>query len=170
MTGWLFVALLAQAASIPGSVPAGSIPDYRIIAPGVAAAGQPSDETLSRLEQLGFKTVINLRRPGEAPVVEREKAVVESQGLRYVSVPVSAQTFSSADVERVRSVLDDESAGPVLFHCASSNRVGAVWGVIQVRRGRSLEEAEAAAKAAGLSSPTMIEAFRRVAAEPAPQP
>ena len=64
--------------------------------------------------------------------------MVEAQGLRYVSVPVTPETLSLADVEAVEKVLADAGARPVLLHCASSNRVGAVWAVIQARKGKSL--------------------------------
>ncbi len=115
---------------------------------------------------MGFRTVVNLRTEKEGAAEER--AVVEAQGLRYVSVPMTADTFSLADVEAVEKVLDDPSAGPVLLHCASSNRVGATWAVIQARKGKSLEEAEAAGREAGLHSPQMEAAVRRVLGAPAP--
>jgi hypothetical protein len=58
----------------------------------------------------------------------------------------------------------------VLLHCASSNRVGGAWAVIQARKGMSLEEAESAGRAAGLHSPQMEAAVRRVLGAPAPAP
>ena len=97
-----------------------------------------------------------------------ERALVEAQGLRYVSIPVTADTFSLADIDAVEKILDDPSAAPVLLHCASSNRVGAAWAVILARKGRTLEEAEAAGRAAGLHSPQMEAAVRRVLGVPAP--
>ncbi len=84
---------------------------------------------------MGFRTVVNLRTEKEGAAEER--AVVEAQGLRYVWVPVTADSFSLADVDAVQKVLDDPSSGPVLLHCASSNRVGAVWAVIQSRKGKT---------------------------------
>jgi protein tyrosine phosphatase (PTP) superfamily phosphohydrolase (DUF442 family) len=65
-------------------------------------------------------------------------------------------------------VLDDPSAGPVLLHCASSNRVGGVWAVIQSRKGKTLDEALAAGQQAGLHSPVMEAAVRRVLGAPPP--
>ena len=35
--------------------------------------------------------------------------------------------FSQEQVDQVAKILDDPAAGPILFHCASANRVGAVW-------------------------------------------
>jgi uncharacterized protein (TIGR01244 family) len=144
----------------PEAVDAGRIPAYRLIRPGLATAGQPTPEALRELRELGFRTVVNLRTEGEGAVPE--KATVEEQGLRYVSVPITPETFSLKDVEAVEAVLRDEGAAPVLLHCASSNRVGAVWAAIQFRAGKSLEEAEADGRQAGLHSPAMDAALRRV--------
>jgi uncharacterized protein (TIGR01244 family) len=117
---------------------------------------------------MGFRTVVNLRTDREGGAQER--AVVEAQGLRYVWVPITADSFSLADVEAVEKVLHDPSSGPVLLHCASSNRVGAVWAAIQAREGKPLEEALAAGREAGLKSPQMEAAVRRVLGSPAPAP
>jgi uncharacterized protein (TIGR01244 family) len=138
-----------------------------VIAPGIVAAGQPGPEALPKLGAMGFKTVLNLRMPAEGgPANERE--VVEGQGLRYVSVPMTAASFSLADVEAVEKVIGDPTAGPILFHCASSNRVGGVWAVIQARKGRSLDAALAAGREAGLMGATMEDAVRRLAAPKTP--
>ena len=166
----LFVAVALGAASasagVPVAVEPAVIPAYRLIHPGLATAGQPTPEALRGLGGMGFRTVVNLRPETEGPAEER--AVVEAQGLRYVSIPVTAATFSLADVEALERVLDDPSAAPVLLHCASSNRVGGAWAVIQARKGKTLEEAEAAGRAAGLHSPQMEAAVRRVLSAPAP--
>ena len=155
-------------AGVPETGEPSSIPAYRLIRPDLAAAGQPSPEALRGLKGMGFSTVVNLRAEKEGPADER--AIVEAQGLRYLSIPVAPDTFSLADVEAVEKVLDDPSASPVLLHCASSNRVGAVWAVIQSRKGKTLDEALAAGREAGLHSPVMEAAVRRVLGVPEPAP
>jgi len=155
-------------AQIPQAVDPAQIPAYRVITPGIVAAGQPAAEVLPKLGAMGFKTVLNLRMPGEGgPANERE--VVEGQGLRYVAVPMTAASFSLADVEAVEKVIADPAAGPILFHCASSNRVGGTWAAILARRGQGLDEALAKGREAGLKSGAMEDAVRRLVAEnPAP--
>jgi len=162
------VALLSAgiaAAQVPEA--AEGIPNYRVLHSGLATAGQPSPEALQKLKEQGFKTVINLRTEAEAGGTAAEKAAVEAQGLRYVAVPISPATFSIEDVQAVAKVLDDAEAAPVLLHCASANRVGAVWAVMQVQKGKSLEEAEAEGREIGLSSGAMSEAMKRVASQAA---
>jgi len=151
-------------AQVPEAVGPAEIPNYRLIAPGLAAAGQPAPAVLPRLGAMGFKTVINLRTAGEAgPANERD--VIEGQGLRYLSVPVSPATFSLADVEAVEKVIADPGSGPILFHCASANRVGATWAAILARRGKPLDEALARGREAGMRSPALEDAVRRIVAE-----
>jgi len=157
----LFVAasLAAPAAEIPASVERTEIPNYQKLAPGLAVAGQPAPDALKKLGTMGFRTVVSLRAPAEG--FGKDQAVVEGQRLRWVNVPVSPATFSKKDVESVARVLDDPSAAPILLYCGSSNRVGGVWAVYQAMKGKSLEEALAEGKKAGLKSPQMIEAVEK---------
>jgi len=163
---FLLVALVAGrvfAADPPQTLPAADIPNYRVMRPGVAVGGQPSPAALSRLSALGFRTVINLRTAEEG--AEEEGRVVREAGLRYVWVPVTPATLSLDDIRAVEAVLQAEDSGPVLLHCASSNRVGGVWTAIRVREGAAWAEAEAEGKEAGLRSPNVLEAVRRAVAE-----
>jgi uncharacterized protein (TIGR01244 family) len=115
---------------------------------------------LARLAALGFKTVINLRTEKEG--AKDEETAVKAAGLAYVWVPVTADTLSLEDAGRVEKVLEDEAAAPVLLHCATANRVGAVWAVLAVKSGKTLDEALAEAKRIGLTSPVLVDAVRRV--------
>ncbi len=153
-------------AQAPESMDPAVIPNYHRVRPDLATAGRPSAEGLLRLKAMGFRTVIDLRTEGEG--VKAEQEAVEKEGLRYVWVPMTAATMSAADVAKVASVVDDAAAGPVLLHCAAANRAGGVWAAIAAAKGKSLDEAEAAGRAAGLASPSMVEAFRRVAGAPKP--
>jgi len=136
-------------------------PNYRVVGPGLATAGQPSGDTLRELASVGFKTVVNLRTPSESGVAEEEQ-IVREIGLRYVHVPISPGTFSLEDVEAVSRVLDDADQAPVLLHCASANRVGGVWTVIQVQRGEEREAAIREGREIGLRDGAMLEAVERV--------
>jgi uncharacterized protein (TIGR01244 family) len=147
-------------AEMPAAVDPGEIPNYKVIRPGLAFGGQPSPETVARLGEMGFRTIVNIRTEQEGAVEEGK--VVRAQGLDYVWVPVTSGTFSMDDAIDVEKVLEDPEAAPVLVHCASGNRVAAVWGVIRARQGRTPEQVEADSRGAGLHSPSMWEAVRRV--------
>jgi uncharacterized protein (TIGR01244 family) len=129
----------------------------------IDTSGLVAPETLARVAEAGYKTVINLREASEVGVAE-EKVIVESQGVRYVHVGISAGTFSSSDVDVCASVLADENAYPVLMHCASSNRAGAVLAVLAARKGASEAEAIAEGARGGLKAEKVVDAVRRVMA------
>jgi uncharacterized protein (TIGR01244 family) len=162
----LSLSLLPVATQAPAGLEAETIPNLTRPRPGLACAGQPAPDTLKRLAALGFRTVVNLRTSGE-PGVAGEAEAVEAQGLRYASIPVRAETFSSGDVDAVAAVIDDPEAGSVLLHCGSSNRVGAVMAVLAAREGRSLEEALEEGRASGLRGDSMVAAAERVIASEA---
>lgn len=164
---WMIVGLLlfpasAPAPRVPDSMDPVAVPNYAVLRPGVATAGQPTLEALRQLKTQGFRTVINIRTEAEGPKGEEE--IVKGLGLRYVSIPVTPETLSLGDVRAVAKLLDDPEAAPVLFHCASSNRVGGVIAVIEGLGGKSLDESEAVGRKAGLHSPAMVEAVRRLLA------
>lgn len=160
----------AAAAAQTDTLDTTGLPNATVIRPGLVGAGRPSDDAVAALKARGFRTVIDLRTAGE-PGVAEEKAAVEAQGLRFVSVPVSGGAFSAKDVDAVQAALDAAKDGPVLLHCASANRVGAVWTVMKAREGLPVDEALKEGARVGLTSPALTEAARRVAAEaPAAKP
>jgi len=164
----LVLALLLLGDELPATVDPAAIPNYTRVRPGLAVAGKPSPAALAHLKEQGFKTVIDLRQESEG--LADEKASVEGQGLRYVSVPMTSASFSLADALKVKGVLDDPASGPVLLHCAAANRAGGVFAVIEAKSGKSLEQAIEEGRKAGLKSDAMVEAVKRVLAEPAPKP
>jgi uncharacterized protein (TIGR01244 family) len=164
----LFAALVcgitsAEAGGIPPSVDPALVVNYVVVRPGLAFAGKLAPEVIAQLKGLGFKTVLNLRTEQEG--AKDEEAGVRAQGLRYEWVPVTLETLSLADVKRVAAVLDDAGAAPVLFHCASANRVAGVWAILQVQRGKTVAAAIEEARPLGLKSPAMIAAVERLTAD-----
>jgi len=164
----LVLGLLLAGGEVPATLDPTAVPNYKPLRPGLAVAGKPTAEALGKLKDQGFKTVIDLR--SEAEGLTEEKAIVEGQGLRYVSVPMTAATFTLADALKVKAVLDDPASGQVLLHCASSNRVGGVLAVLEAKAGKPVEQAIEAGRSAGLKGEAMVEAVKRVLGEPAPQP
>jgi uncharacterized protein (TIGR01244 family) len=104
-----------------------SIPGARIPMDGVLSGGQPTPDQIEAAAVAGFGTVINLRSAVEKGF-EWEAEAVESLGMRYVSIPVAgAKGLTRETVERLDAALSEAVAsGPVLLHCASGNRIGAI--------------------------------------------
>ncbi len=120
---------------------------------GVLTGGQPSLADLEALSERGYQTVINLRATDEAGQEgEVDKAV--SLGLDYVALPIaSADDLTPENARTLAALLADADRKPLLLHCGSSNRVGALLALAAFHaEGASAEEAMAIGKTGGLGS------------------
>lgn len=121
---------------------------------GVFLASQPSAEDFDHAKKGGIKTVINLRLPDEVKDFDEAK-VVTDLGMAYHNIGFEGPDMLTDDVlDRTRALLRDQSNQPVLLHCSSANRVGAVWLAHRVLdAGLPYDEALAEAKTVGLKTP-----------------
>ena len=130
--------LLAIVASLLGaglaaeeqpSAPSALLPllNARVPLAGVLSGGQPTEEQIALAARAGFRTVINLRT-AEEQGFEWEREAVEKSGMRYVQIPVAGASGLTRDnAERLDRELEQSlEKGPVLLHCASGNRIGAL--------------------------------------------
>jgi uncharacterized protein (TIGR01244 family) len=89
-------------------------------------AGQPKVEDFQHAKEQGIKTVLNLRKKEE--LAWDEEAAVKKLELTYINLPFASPAELKDDVfEQARKILRDKERQPVLLHCASANRVGAIW-------------------------------------------
>lgn len=129
------------------SLPYGSCP-----LEGIGAAGQPSEPALAELARAGYKTVLDLRAPDE-PRGYDEAAAVARAGMTYVALPVTQFSLTDATFDHFRALMRDPARRPVLVHCATANRVGALLlPYFVLDEGREESDALAMAQAAGLRS------------------
>lgn len=129
-------------------------------------AGQPSAEALRAAKARGIATVINFRSEPEMKnrVAFDEAAIVHELGMNYVFLPITLDTFSISQADELHEVLK-HTREPVLLHCASSNRVGAVWALYLVRhRDVPVEQAIAMGMSAGMRSEKLIAAVQQLTA------
>lgn len=127
--------------------------------------GQPkSKSALEHLQQQGLAVVVNLRTPKEMESQDHplpnEKAIVESLGMQYVSLPSggSEHPYSFETVTRLAEIID-ATEGRVLLHCASGRRASHLWVAYLVKhKGLSLDDAIELGKQANFGS-TPLEAF-----------
>jgi uncharacterized protein (TIGR01244 family) len=144
------------------------IPNASFPEPGILAAGQPTGEQIQLLAEDGYRTVIDLR-PVDEPRGYDEPAAAKANGLEYVNIPVTGASLDQATVDRFLETMR-KAERPVILHCASSNRVGALyyaWLVLE--KGAKPEEALTKAKAAGLRSPELVETMKKLVAERKPR-
>ena len=118
---------------------------------GITSAGQPDEAALEVFADAGYATVIDLRGTGEDRGFD-EAAVVEDLGLHYVTLPIAGKDAISFDNARKLDGLLKEYPGPVLVHCGSGNRVGALLALRASLDGADDEKALALGREGGLSS------------------
>lgn len=117
----------------------------------VISTGQPTQEQFQALASAGLKHVINLRPASEMEF--DEKTVVESLGMMYHSMPISgAEDVTHENAASLSKMLSAISGQPVLVHCASGNRVGALVAVSAAdTQGLSVDAAVAEGQRWGLT-------------------
>ena len=111
------------------SVPAATerIPNAIVVA-GVLTGGQPSPAQYDAMAKDGSKTVISLRTIEEKGA-SASALGVEALGMTYVSIPIDAPAgLTRENVQKFSDALS-EAEGPVVVHCGSGNRVGAMYGL-----------------------------------------
>ena len=109
---------------LPPSLPA-SLPNGHMPTDGIVTAGQPGANQFATLAAAGISTCIDLRAPGE-PRGFDEPAAARLAGIEYHNIPVVAGSLTASEFDHVRELLRAPEKRPVLLHCVSANRVGAV--------------------------------------------
>ena len=114
--------LAEDAGSEEESAPKVDFLNVRQPMPDLLTGGQPTLEELAKAAEAGYTTVITLRRDGE--IDWDEKAEVEKLGMRFVHLPIGREDVTEESARALAEALETE--GPVLLHCGSGNRVGAL--------------------------------------------
>jgi len=133
-------------------------PDWNSLLPnphqpldGVLSGGQPSAEQLADAAAAGFKTVINLRMPGERGS-DDEASLVAGLGMTYVHLPINGAEGMTEENARALDEALAAAERPAMLHCGSGNRVG---GLLALRAhhvdGLGLDEAMAFGLDSGLT-------------------
>ncbi len=120
-------------------------------------AGQPTEAGLRGYLEKGVQTVINLRTQDEMDRLDFDEAqILASSGVRYVHAPIGGTEPSEAELEKLFAELEKAAEGPILFHCASSNRCGYAWSLYRAKKhGLALEAAIDEGKTAGMRAPKL---------------
>jgi len=116
---------------------------------GISTAGQPDERAFRVFADNGYVAVIDLRTPEEDRGMD-EPSVIEKLGMHYVNLPIGGEDITFDKARELESLIDDYD-GPVLIHCASANRVGALLALMMVDDGADDELAIEMGKAAGMT-------------------
>jgi len=94
----------------------------------VMCGGATTAEAYPELKKRGFASVVSLRRESEPGAdIPGAKAAAATAGLKYIHIPIDPAAITEADVDAFLKAVTDPANQPVYMHCASANRVGAMW-------------------------------------------
>ena len=112
---------------------------------------------LSIAKKRGIKTVITLREKNE--IDWDEAAALEQLELNFYQLGFRApDSLTPTLIEKTVKIMGDPKRTPVMLHCASANRVGALWLAHRVLNDKlDIATARKEAKIVGLRTPAYEE-------------
>ncbi len=150
----LVTILLAATAQASGRVPFGHqiipVQNYSRATEQIAISGLIGDGGVKALASHGFKTIIDLRTANEGTA--DEKALVDIHGMNYINIPMTVAGISEEQLAAFTKAMETAQP-PILIHCGSGNRAGAMWASYQIRKGVDPEVALTAGRKAGMRPP-----------------
>jgi len=118
---------------------------------GITSSGQPDAKSLKVFADSGYAVVIDMRGPDEDRGMDDFPGAVAATGMEYVVFPVVGKDAISFETAKELDELLLGIDGPVLMHCGSGNRVGAVLALRESLNGADDEAAIAYGRDAGMT-------------------
>ena len=141
------------AASADTASPAPASPDaLQGASSDVLTSGRVDADEVRRLARRGVRHVIDLTHDSETPDFD-EAAAVRAAGMRYDNLPIRGPEDLTPENVHAFDRLIAASSRPLLVHCASRNRVGAMAALRAAWvEGKSAEEALEQGRRWGMTS------------------
>jgi len=124
------------------------VKNYLRAAPYIGTGGIVAEGAYPQLKELGFKTVVNMLTAEEGG--PREAAAARAAGIAYIDMPVATTAPTPDQVAAFAGIVSDSANYPILVHCQSANRVGAMWALYRAGLGVPAEIAIQEGRTIGL--------------------
>jgi uncharacterized protein (TIGR01244 family) len=109
------------------------VDNYGRATPYIGTGGFIDPTGIPMLKMLGFKTVVSLLKPDEG--TPNEGQLIEAAGMKYIHIAVPTKAPTAEQVAEFAKIAEDPANYPILLHCESSNRVGAMWALYRASKG-----------------------------------
>jgi len=127
------------------------LPNFHRVSARLFRGGRPTREGMTELDQLGVRTIVDLRDRSGISSVDKRRA--REHGIRYHRIPLGKlRAPTRATMDRILQILADPESGPVYVHCRrGSDRTGTVIACHRVaNEGWTADEAIAEAREFGM--------------------
>ncbi len=132
------------------------VQNYNRITPYIAISGLIGADGAAELAIFNFKTIIDMRTVREG--TDEEMTYVKAAGMEYINVPITVKGISEEQLADFTKKFESAEK-PILIHCNSGNRSGAMWASYQISKGVDPEKAIEQGRKAGMR-PTYEEKIR----------
>lgn len=94
----------------------------------IACAGATKPEAVPAIKQMGYNSIINMRLADEPGAnVDQEAAAAKTAGIRFLHIPFNGASPDPKVADTFLAAVKDPQNMPAFIHCASGNRVSAMW-------------------------------------------
>jgi uncharacterized protein (TIGR01244 family) len=123
----------------------------------IACGGATTPEAVPELKKMGYASIVNMRLANETGAnVEAEGAAAKAAGIKYFHIPLSSAAPDPAVADQFLKTITTAENNPAYIHCASGNRVSAMWMIKRMVVDHwDADKAYAEAHELGLTSPAL---------------
>jgi protein tyrosine phosphatase (PTP) superfamily phosphohydrolase (DUF442 family) len=117
--------IVVTLAALAAATPAGAqhtLDNMVVWREGFVSSAQPGKDYLQDIKQQGFDMVVNLAPPQSMGSIDVEGALVGSQGVRYVNIPVDFKKPTADDFKFFSEVMKAGAGKKILVHCQVNMR------------------------------------------------
>src|SRR3954469_3899086 len=123
----------------------------------IACGGATTPEAVPELKKMGYASIVNMRLANEPGAnVEGEGDAAKAAGIKYFHIPLSGAAPDPAVADKFLNTITTPDNNPAYIHCASGNRVSAMWMIKRMVVDHwDADKAYAEAHELGLTSPAL---------------
>jgi tyrosine-protein phosphatase SIW14 len=109
------------------------IPNFGTVVPNIYRGAAPTANGLKKLQEMGVKTIIDLRI--EKKGQPEEAGAAKQLGLNRIRIPMGREAPTKAQVATFMKAMESAGNSPVFVHCQhGADRTGAMVGIYRVTK------------------------------------
>ena len=99
----------------------------------VACAGAITPDSVEKIRDMGFRSIINLRRASEEGAnIDAESAAADAAGIKFVHLPFGGSELDPGVADQFLETITEAGTSPAFIHCAGGGRAATMWFIKRV--------------------------------------